>query len=109
LSWRRSIFGDQSTEPTEQGAGRDKGGQLPKAVPTDELGFARQPNPLGVSKGPGFATELFEKNTIFLMEVFDNGLLVPVRQAGDGDEQALEVRGHRVENPSEIFATQPCN
>jgi hypothetical protein len=75
---------------------------LPKAAPTDELGFARQPNALGVGEALGFATELFQEDAILFLEVFDDSLLVSAHPAGDSDEQELESRRHRVENLSKV-------
>jgi hypothetical protein len=51
----------------------------------------------------GFATELFQENAIFFLEVFDHSLLVSVHPAGDRDEQELELRRHRVENLSKVL------
>ena len=92
------LFGDQDTEPTEQGIWSDQCGQFPKAAPTDELGFARQPNALGVGEALGFATELFKENAILFLEVFDDRLLVLAHPAGDSDQEELELSRHRVEN-----------
>ena len=36
--------------------------------------------------------------TLFL-EVFDDRLLVSAHPAGDGDQQELKLRRHKVENP----------
>ena len=68
----------------------DECGQSLKAAPADELGFARQPDALGVGEALGFATELFQENAIFFLEVFDDSLLVSAHPAGDSDEQELE-------------------
>src|ERR1017187_5909726 len=99
------LFGDQDTEPTE-GIGSDERGQFPKAASADELGFARQPDALGVGEALGFATELFQENAIFFLEVFDHSLLVSAHPAGDRDEQELELRRHRVENLSKVLVAQ---
>jgi hypothetical protein len=79
---------------------------LPKAAPADELGFARQPDALGVGEALGFATELFQENAIFFLEVIDHSLLVSAHPAGDRDEQELELRRHRVENLSKVLVAQ---
>src|ERR1022692_1703620 len=100
------LLGDQDTEPPEQGIGSDKGGPLPQAAPADELGFARQPNALGVGEAVGFATELFQENPVFFLEVFNDSLLVSAHPAGAGDQEELKLRRHKVENPSKIPATQ---
>src|SRR6185369_8683028 len=86
---------------------RDEGGQLPKAAPANELGFARKSDSLGVTKTPGFAAKLFEQHVILFLEIIDDVLLVPVHPAGHSDEEELEVRVHEVENPSKSFAAQP--
>ena len=75
----------------KQGIGSDKGGPLPQAAPADELGFA---------------TELFQENAIFFLEVFDHSLLVSADTAGDRDEQELELRRHRAENLSKVLVAQ---
>ena len=90
----------------KQSIGSDKGGPLPQAAPADELGFARQPDALGVGEALGFATELFQENAIFFLEVFDHSLLVSADTAGDRDEQELELRRHRVENLSKVLVPQ---
>jgi hypothetical protein len=72
----------------------------------DELGFARQPDSLGVGEALGFATELFQENAILFLEVFDDRLLVLAHPAGDRDEQELELRRHRVENLSKVLVAQ---
>jgi hypothetical protein len=82
------------SKPVEQGVGSDERGQLPKAAPADELGFARKPKTLGLREVSGFAAELFEENAIFFLEVFDHGLLVSVHPAGNGDEEELELSCH---------------
>jgi UTP-glucose-1-phosphate uridylyltransferase len=71
-----------------------------------ELGFARQPDALGVGEAVGFATELFQENAILFLEVFDHSLLVSAHPAGDCDEQELELRRHRVENLSKVLVAQ---
>ena len=92
------LFGDQDTEPTERVSGVNECGQFPKAAPTDALGFARQPDSLGVGEALGFATELFKENAILFLEVFDDRLLVLAHPAGDSDEEELELSRHKVEN-----------
>jgi hypothetical protein len=79
---------------------------LPKAAPADELGFARQPNALGVGEALGFATELFQENPVFFLEVFDHSLLVSAHPTGDRDEQELELRRHTAENLSKVLVAQ---
>jgi len=66
------LFGDEGTEPTEQGVWSDQSGDLAKAPSADEVGFASKPDSLGIGKAPGFAAQLFEENTIFLLEEFDD-------------------------------------
>ena len=75
-------------------------------APTDELGFAHQPNALGVGEALGLATELFPENAIFFLEVFNDSLLVSAHPTGDRDEQELELRRHRVENLSKVLVAQ---
>jgi len=75
-------------------------------VAADEPGFARQPDALGVGAALGFATELFQENAIFFLEVFDYSRLVSAHPAGDRDEQKLELRRHRVENLSKVLVAQ---
>jgi hypothetical protein len=72
----------------------------------DELGFARQPDSLGVGEALGFATELFQENAIFFLEVFDNSLLVSAHPAGDRDQEELELSRHRGENLSKVLVAQ---
>ena len=55
-------------------------------MPSDDFCFASKPDSLGVSKAPGFATELLEEDAVLLLEVFDDGLLMPIDSASDGDE-----------------------
>src|ERR1039457_2202336 len=100
------LLGDQDTEPPEQGIGSDKGGPLPQAASADELGFARQPDALGVGEAVGFATELFQENAILFLKVFDDRLLVSTHPAGDRDQEELELRRHRVENLSKVLVAQ---
>src|SRR5450755_755051 len=99
------LFGDQDTEPTE-GIWSDECGQFPKAAPADALGFARQPDSLGVGEAVGFATKLFQENAILFLKVFDHSLLVSAHPAGDRDEQELELRRHRGENLSKVLVAQ---
>jgi hypothetical protein len=65
-----------------------------------------QPEALRVGEAPGFAAELFEKNPILLLEVFDHRLLVSVQPASDGDQEQLELGCHRTRNHSKSNATQ---
>src|ERR1022692_4428531 len=90
----------------KQGIGSDKGGPSPQAASADELGFARQPDALGVGEALGFATELFQENPVFFLEVYNDSLLVSAHPAGDRDEQELELRRHRVENLSKVLVAQ---
>jgi hypothetical protein len=76
------------------------------ASQADEFGFARQPDALGVGEALGLATELFQENAIFFLEVFDHSLLVWAHPAGDRDEQELELRRHGVENLSKVLVAQ---
>jgi hypothetical protein len=84
-SGKGPLPGDQNPKPTEQGVGSDDRGNLPKAAPPDDLGFASQPEALSVGETPGFAAELFEENPILLLEEVDRCLLVSVHPASDGD------------------------
>ena len=77
---------DQDSKPTELRVGSDEGGDLFKATPSDDLGFASKPDSLGVSEASGSAAELFEENPVLFLQVFDDELLVSIHPAGDGDE-----------------------
>jgi hypothetical protein len=79
---------------------------FPKAAPVDELGFASQPDALGVGEALGFATELFKENAILFLKVFDDRLLVSAHPAGDSDQEELELRRHRMENLSKVPTAQ---
>jgi len=79
---------------------------LAKAPSAEELGFASKPESLGVGKAPGFAAQLFEENAIFLLEEFDDRLLVSVHPAGDGNKEELELSCHGVKNLSKVAAAQ---
>jgi len=79
---------------------------LPKAASSDKLGFARKPNTLGLREASGFATELFEENAIFFLEVFNHDLLVSIHPAGGGDKKELELSCHAEENPSKVPVAQ---
>ena len=100
------LFGDEDTEPTEQGFWSDQSGDLAKAPSADKLGFASKLDSLGIGKAPGFAAQLLEENAIFFMEEFDDRLLVSVHPAGDGNEEELELSCHGVKNLSKIAAAQ---
>jgi hypothetical protein len=100
------LLGDEDTEPAEQGVGSHEGGELPKAVPADELGFASESSSLGVGEAPGFAAELCEENAIFFLEVFDDRLLVSVHPAGDGNEEELKLSCHGGRKHSKVPAAQ---
>src|ERR1017187_8809369 len=100
------LFGDQNTKPTEQGIWSDQSGQFSKAAPAAELGFASQPDSLGVGEALGFATELFQENSILFLKVFDDRLLVSAHPAGDSDQEELELSRHRMENLSKVTSAQ---
>jgi hypothetical protein len=100
------LFGDEGTEPTEQGVWSDQSGDLAKAPSADELGFASNPDSLGIGKAPGFAAQLFKENTILPLEEFDDRLLVSVHPAGDGNKEELELSCHGVKNLSNVAAAQ---
>ncbi len=100
------LFGDQGTEPTEQSVWSDQRGDWAKTPSADELGFASKPDSLSVGKAPGFATQLFEENAIFLFEEFDDRLLVSVHPAGEGNKEELELSCHGVKNLSKAAAAQ---
>ena len=90
----------------DQDVWSDEGGELPKATPADDLGFASKADPLSVREAPGFAAELFEENTIFLLEVFDNRLLASVHPTGDGGEEELQLSCHGANIPSKVAVAQ---
>ena len=100
------LFGDEGTEPTEQGVWSDQSGDLAKAPSSDELGFASKPDSLGIGKAPGFAAQLFEEHTILLLEKFDHRLLVLIHPAGHGNKEELELSCHGVKNLSKVAAAQ---
>ncbi len=79
---------------------------MAKAPSAEELGFASRPDSLGVGKSLGFAAQLFEENAIFLLEEFDDRLLLSVHPAGDGNKQELELSCHGVKNLSKVAAAQ---
>jgi hypothetical protein len=100
------LFGDEGTEPTEQGIWSDQSGDLAKAPSADELGFASKPDSLGVGKATGFAAQLFEENAILFLEEFDDRLPVSVHPAGDGNQEELELSWHGAKNLSKVAAAQ---
>jgi len=67
-------------------------------APADKLGFAGKPDSLSIGEAPGFAAELFQKNAILFLEVFDDGLLMAIHPAGNGDEEELELSCHATED-----------
>jgi len=81
------FFGDEGSEPAKQSVGCDQCCELSKAPPANKLGSTSKPNSLGVSEALGFAAELFKKNAIFFLEVFNDGLLVSVHPTGYAPEQ----------------------
>ena len=96
------LLGDEGTEPAEQGLGRDDCCELSKATPADELGFASKADSLSVREALGFAAELFQENAIFLLEIFNDHVLVAVHPAGDRKKQELELCCHAAKNPSKV-------
>ena len=68
---------------------------LPRRRRPTSLALRASRNALGVGGALGFATELFQENAIFFLEVFDDSLLVSAHPAGDSDQEELELSRHR--------------
>ena len=100
------LLGDEGTEPAKQSVGSDEGGELSKATPSDDLSFASKADSLSVREGLGFAAELLEENTIFLLEIFNDHLLVAVHPAGDRKKKESELSCHAAKDPSKVRAAQ---
>jgi hypothetical protein len=79
---------------------------LSKATPSDDLCFASNSDSLSIGETPGFAAGLFGENSVLFLEVFDDGLLVLIDPAGDGDEQELKMSCHAGTNYSKVLSAQ---
>jgi hypothetical protein len=66
----------------------------------------RQANALGVGKAPGFTSELIQEDSIFLLQILDDRLLVAVNPAGDHKKQHLDLCIHPRQKTVPLRTTQ---
>ena len=55
-----------------------------------DFSFHSQSYPLFIGESKTLSIELILENTVFFNQIVDNGLLVAVKPAGQGDDQELE-------------------
>lgn len=75
--------------PLQERLWADKGGKAPQSIPSELPRFGGQPAPLVVGELWLFA-KLFPEHLHFLLEVFDDELLVAVEPTGQADKQELQ-------------------
>ena len=93
------LLGDQSLVPAQEGIGRREGRHLFEALATERVGERREAAAFGVGQAQPAATELGFEDAIFLKEIGDDLLLVPLEPAGNhGDEDVQDHGVPRVES-----------
>jgi hypothetical protein len=84
--------------PPEERLWVDDRGKAPQSIPSEHLRFGSQPTALVVGES-GLSAQLFLEHLHFLLEVFDDELLVAIEPTADAEEQELE-RVHRLILPN---------
>ena len=87
------LLGDQSLVPAQEGIGRDEGGDLFEALATKRVGERREAAAFRVRQAQPAATELGFEDAVFLKEIRDDLLLVPLEPASDHGDQDVEDHG----------------
>ena len=87
------LLGDQSLVPAQEGIGRDEGRDLFEALAAERVGERREAAAFGVRQAQPAATELGFEDAVFLEEIGDDLLLVPLEPAGDHGDQDVEDHG----------------
>ena len=75
--------------PGQDGIWANDGREVGEDSAAEQLSFCSQPTALVIGQPEPFSAEMFSQNPVFLLQVTDDGLLVPVDPAGRGDDQQL--------------------
>jgi hypothetical protein len=73
--------------PGQERLRRDQGGRFVKHPAAQFLGLDRQATALVVVQAQPSSAELFPKNSVFLLEVVDDLLLLLIQPASEGNQQ----------------------
>ena len=76
------------------------------SAPTDRLGFTGQANALGIGEAPGFASQLFQEDSILFLQILDDRLLVAVDPAANHKKQDLDLSIHAPQQTVQLRAAQ---
>ena len=88
------LLGDQSLVPAQKRVWRGDGGDLFQARAPEGVGERREAAALGLGQAQPAPAQLEFEDTVFLEEIGDDLLLVPLEPAGDhGDE---DMQDHRI-------------
>ena len=69
--------------------------ELVENVTADGLGFLTEATALRVGPAYAFGPKLFAQGSVFGLKVLDDGLLVAIDPAGEGEDKQVEVEVHR--------------
>jgi hypothetical protein len=84
------LLGDQSLVPAQEGVRRGDRRDLFEALTTERIGERREAAALGVGEPQPSATKLGFEDTVFLLEIGNNLLLVTLEPPGDHGDQNVE-------------------
>jgi hypothetical protein len=84
------LLGDQSRIPAHEGIGRHKGCHLFEALAAEWVGKRREATAFRVRQAQPAATEPGFEDAVFLKEIRDDLLLVPLKPSSDHGDQDLE-------------------
>jgi hypothetical protein len=85
--------------PTKDGVWRDDRRDFGKGASSDDLAPHGKPSALMIGQSEPSATELLLENTVFLLEVFDDRILLtgdPTGHSSDEDLPGVKDNGHRL-------------
>jgi len=93
------LAGHQLAVPRQDGLGREQRAELAQQLPPQLHARRREPTPLGVVQDDPLLAKLLPQDAVFLAQVGDHVLLLPVHPAGNGHNEELpRCEGHAEED-----------
>ena len=87
------LLGDEALIPAQEGLGRHKRGELFQTLAPERVGQRRKAAAFGIGEAQPTPTEVGFEDAVFLKEVGDDLLLVPLEPAGDHGDK--DMQDHR--------------
>jgi hypothetical protein len=88
-----TLLSDEAAIPAQEGLGRHKRGECLQTLATEWVGQCRKAAAFSISEAEPTATEVGFKDAVFLKEIRDDLLLVPLEPSSNHSNQ--DVQDHR--------------